>query len=238
MDKLSCLYCGGRVGFPYADQVAWCIDCGSLTCPTKAPPYEPDYHAYKFSFLRPKLPYLAIKAFQCGLTDGLTVCDIGCGAGHSLWFAKHLYGCTTIGYDIPAAEKHVKGCDRFFSNADKLVEAWRGKCDLVWCWHTIEHTDSPLALMVLMKSLLAPKGRIYLEMPLAEFVVEQGTRNLQRRCTMPEHRGLPSRQWITGAAVAMGLKIISAEPPKNPNWLYGSLRKTKTDLVVCMEHDA
>lgn len=234
-----CIYCDSSTVKLYCGMHE-CQVCGSLVCPDLPPPYAPDYHAYRFSFLRPKLWYLGIKAMRSGLMDinpGQVVCDIGCGAGHSLWWAKHLAAAVTVGYDIPAAFKSVRGCDFFYHDMEQLKIAWGGRVDLVWCWHTIEHADRPDDLIKLAARLLAPGGRLFLEFPEAGRMQRRfgiGA-ELLANSTFPEHRGLPSKEWVTSACKVWGLKVTACYPPKNPCWLYPFRRVVDVDVVVVAE---
>lgn len=237
-----CIYCDSTTESLWPG-IHECTVCGSLVSPDLPPPYEPGYHAYRFSFLRPKFWFLGIKAMRSGLMDLYpvgracgTVCDIGCGAGHSLWWARHLAGAVTVGYDLPAAFKSVRGCDFFYHDMETLKTAWGGKVDLVWCWHTLEHAARPDELIQLAARLLAPDGKLYLEFPEANRMQRKfGTgADLLHNSFFPEHRGLPSKEWVTSACKSHGLKVTACYPPKNPCYLYLG-RDRKTDLVVRAE---
>src|SRR5688572_11835504 len=113
-----CIYCQA-LAFYIDEGISRCPKCLSLVATESRPRYKAASHAYRFSFFRPKLYFLRAKALRSGLKEGQTVCDLGCGAGHSLWWAKRR-NCVTVGFDIPEACEHVRGCDMFFDNVTAL----------------------------------------------------------------------------------------------------------------------
>lgn len=236
----SCIYCHGetRVVHPKMFQ---CQDCGSYVAMEPQPDYGAGYHAYRF--WRPKLFYLGLKAWRSGgskLRAGDVVCDIGCGAGHALAFMSAAQGgLTTIGYDIPEAFRKVGNrMDFFYHNTVALTRAWANRCDLVWCWHTIEHTDRPEELIALAAALLKPGGQLYLEFPEANFMANKYRERLYENSTFPEHRGLPSEEWAIEACQRHGLSLRSTYSPRNPSWIYGKLVDDNADIVVhCRKPD-
>ena len=228
-----CIYCHGFARYIHGKMLE-CKECGSIIATEPAPPYKPDYHAYRFSYLRPKLYYLGLKAMRSGLKPFQTIADIGCGAGHALWWAK-FYDCETIGIDVEEARPHCRA-DNFYS-VDKLaLTDFRGQVDLVWCWHTIEHTDDPHSILALTAELLKPGGQFYLEFPCADYMKQKHdtAEKLYRHSTFPEHRGLPSEEWAVQACMRVGLSLVNCYPPRNPAWLYGKM-DDNTDMVVHCE---
>lgn len=230
VNDTHCIYCGEPTT-PLAEGVNECEYCESLVATENGYTYESNYHAYRFSWFRPKLPFLAIKALRSGLRRNLIVCDIGCGAGHSMLIAKW-FGCTTVGHDIKEAEPYVRGCHSFISNPELLRQVWRNACDLVWCWHTLEHTNEPRELLDLCFTLLAPGGEAWIEFPDAVATHASVDRDkLKQHCLFPEHRGLPSRTWALRELIEMGASAVTVQTPRNPCWLYGRLDK-KNDVVL------
>lgn len=225
---MNCIYCQ-KPTTPVVPGVNECPGCESLVSTEPAPKYEANYHAYRFSWFRPKLPYLAIKALRSGLRRGLTVCDIGCGAGHALAFAQW-FGCTTVGYDIPEAEPHVGGC-RFYHYARSLRHDYGGSCDLVWCWHALEHTEEATGCLRMCMDVLKPGGEAWIEFPDASAIRTSSNGDLKARCMFPEHRGIPSRTWALRTLINLGASVVTVQPPRNPTWLYGR-RDGKTDVVL------
>lgn len=218
----ACLYCWSELTDDGGTFLR-CRACASLTAKEPAPAYPDGYHAHRWSWLRPKLWYLGLKARACGLRRGLTVLDLGCGAGHALWWAKRM-GCRTHGWDELAVPR-VGTCDEF----NRIMPLASGCCDLVWCWHTLEHSDEPGWLLGCAAEALRKGGRFYLETPYLPFLMDAP--DWPANCLFPEHRGVPSAAWALGLCRELGLRHLASEHPNEGRWLYGWPRQLSVRLV-------
>ena len=222
VNSMKCLYCNSsqvetQVGF------LLCKQCRSLTCtdPLPANTYNPSYHAYRISWFRPKIYFLRAKSLACGLRKNITIADVGCGAGHALYWAKR-YGCKTVGYDISSAPNSA---DAFYSDLNEMVAKQNRACDVVWCWHTLEHTESPRELLKSTFEILKPGGKLYLECPEANMTLAAYPMpEIYKAASFPEHRGIPSTQWINQCSTEIGFKIEFDEVPLEGRWLYPMAR--------------
>jgi len=209
---MKCIYCNST---EFAQP---CYSCGSLNCYEPEIAYdENEYHAYKTSWFRPKIYFLGIKAFKCGLKRGIKVANIGCGAGYALYWAKKM-GCATVGWDIESARKTVKHADNFYSDLSKMSKKEVNSCDIVWCWHTIEHTNDPEKLLQAAYKILKPGGKLYLEFPDSGLILK--TENWIATCSFPEHRGVPSVKAMKNMMQKIGYKHMQIDKPKEGRWLY------------------
>lgn len=98
------------------------------------------------------------------------VLDVGCAAGYFLRVARDaghdVHGCEL---SAPIATEAIRalGADRVHTGLlDEAIAAkgWRpGSFDLVTAWDVIEHVPEPQPLLRLMRTLIAPGGKLLIE---------------------------------------------------------------------------
>lgn len=214
---MNCIYCGHSV--PLID--SFCDNCGSAVCGRPPIVYTANYHAYKLNFFRPKVWYLLRKGLTCGLLKSKVVADIGCGAGHALYWAN-LLGKTTIGWDVMGAPMNYAITDFTYDDLTKMTRSWWQQVDTVWCWHTLEHTEQPNIMLKAAVDILKPNtGTLYLEFPEAELTRKQYKEQWLSQAHFPEHRGLPSAKWVRETIAKLGGTGIREEIPTEGQWMYG-----------------
>ena len=107
---------------------------------------------------------------------GKQVVEIACGQGEFLRRLVNWPGGGVIGYGFDPAyrgpENSEHGNPRFFR------ARWAGDspgftADAVICRHLIEHLPSPLDFLNSLEPLLKENSRLYLEMPSAEWILDQ-----------------------------------------------------------------
>ena len=167
-----------------------CNDCGSYTCFEPPPKYELDYHAYRWSVFRPKFWLMWRKAWKCLPNKPSAVCDVGCGAQQALWWAR-IIGNYTVGWDIKGTPNNYVAHQFLTDSFGEFSQQYVRTFDVVWCWHTLEHSDNPIEFIDGLKQLLVNGGTLYLECPVAEY-----TEGNPEHFAFPEHRGVPSEKWI------------------------------------------
>lgn len=215
----ECRYCGSsKTRWKIVASLLECGRCGSFTCTEPPPKYTPEYHAYKRpSPMRPKYWLMRIKSKRCTPKSPghLTIADLGCGAGHALWWA-HRRGHRTVGWDVKTSPAPGNWVDVFDYDLNALTGRMGGKCDVVWCWHTLEHAENPAELVWACKRLLKPGGTAYVECPVAERIVDLPGDLWVNGC-FPEHRGIPSEKWMR---MAFPEKHTEYDYPSEGRWLY------------------
>lgn len=97
------------------------------------------------------------------------ICDFGCGSGGYLMKARSV-ASQVYGIELETAMCHnlrQQGitCFQSIDEAEKELE---GKLDVITLWHVLEHLEDPIEMLQRLERLLAPNGRIYIEVPNAE----------------------------------------------------------------------
>ena len=103
------------------------------------------------------------------LRHGIKVLEVGCGTGELLHLIKPLAKrCVGVELNTPFVEFMRKklGIEAFAEDINKLN--LKEKFDLVISISTLDHLSNPLQTLLSMKRLLAPKGKIYVEVPNME----------------------------------------------------------------------
>lgn len=96
-----------------------------------------------------------------------SVLDIGCGYGEILYCLKNKYGCQVMG--VEASGQAGEYGEKLFSIPiyKSTLEEFesKGKFDIIWCSHVLEHTVNPSTFLKKINSLLKSNGCLYLEVP-------------------------------------------------------------------------
>lgn len=220
--------------------VLQCSQCGSLfhdLAPSESIHYTPDYHAYApFRWCSPKTVLLAKKTIITRLLSHIacgTILDVGCGAGHVLRVCK-LLGLTPVGFDLPspATTNLRKESFTIYTDWHECHQYLESHCDLVICWHTLEHVPKPLLLIDDLVAMLKTGGILSLEVPDPELILKYCKRHpsqsLCHTACFPEHLLLPSRTEIIAQLEKRGLNIRRIYYPKDGAFysLYDRMIKT------------
>lgn len=115
--------------------------------------------------------------------EGLSVLDVGCGAGITL---RHLATLEPgrikryVGIDLEAKRldrryRNIHGIDVAFHNVD-LDDDWNvGTFDVVWCSEVIEHLMDDAGQIRKMRRAVMPGGMVMITTPCLDFVEHIGT---------------------------------------------------------------
>lgn len=186
--------------------------------------YPTTYHAYnRFHWLSPKTFLLGKRTVKACLYAGLkkgTLFDVGCGAGHVLKAGK-LLGYAASGFDLPgpaSAELEQQGFP-VFNDWETARKQLGGKCDIVTCWHTLEHVPSPVELLDHLTAVMKPGGILSLEVPDADLLLDHQRQHpekpLELVANFPEHINIPTRTWAAKALEQRGFKIERVYTPSD-----------------------
>lgn len=98
---------------------------------------------------------------------GKEVLDVGCGYGEILYWLKRKYQSRVTG--IEASSEASQYGSKIFSIPiyTALLEEFKskGKSDVIWCSHVLEHTSDPDAFLKKIRNLLKVRGYLYVEVP-------------------------------------------------------------------------
>jgi SAM-dependent methyltransferase len=98
---------------------------------------------------------------------GARVLEIGCRHGKTLSLMRERRGIVPFGVEPgerEAEEARRAGIDCFTGSLEEL-EPGEGRFDLVQWFHVLEHVQDPLAALLKLRSLLAPGGKLIVEVP-------------------------------------------------------------------------
>lgn len=161
------------------------------------------------------------------LPTGKRLLDIGCGAGFFLRVARKL-GATVEGVEpsVYGAEQTRKsGIKVFNGTLEEYVADGNAKhFDIVTANHVIEHVANPVETLSIMKTLLAPKGFIWIAVPNANYPISRKLRGYWHSTDLPYHLMQFSPRSIAMAGQLAGLKVLSQKTESIPSIVAGSLR--------------
>jgi len=100
------------------------------------------------------------------LTPDSRVLEVGCGAGELLSLVSpHVSKCVGVEMNSSFVEfiRSNLSLEAYAEDINRL--SLRGGFDLIICIATLDHLQNPLETLNTMKKLLAPSGKIYIEVP-------------------------------------------------------------------------
>jgi SAM-dependent methyltransferase len=147
------------------------------------------------------------------VTPKSRVIDIGCGAGELLFRLKPMVSrCVGVELNSRFVDfmRGTLGIEAYAGDVNRLE--FSEKFDLVLCIATLDHLPNPLKTLKTMKGLLAPGGRIYLEVPnideaLNLFLPETSRERYNRFFWHRAHLFYFSRETIEALFKKAGLQV-------------------------------
>lgn len=108
---------------------------------------------------------LAIIRRMVGPSAGLSILEVGCGAGHILRLFPYarLTGVDISSEALAAAERNLGGYDATLIHGD--VTGIDGSYDRVICSEVLEHVEDPNAMLATIARALAPGGLAVITVP-------------------------------------------------------------------------
>lgn len=126
-----------------------------------------------------------------------------------------------IGFDLPGpavTALRQQGVEMFDDWA-ACQAAHAGQCDLVTCWHALEHAPNPGAFLDLLTTMLKPGGMLSLEVPDPDLLLAhfrgQSVKTLAMVATFPEHILIASRSWTVAQLAQRGYVIRRVWAPRD-----------------------
>lgn len=102
---------------------------------------------------------------------GMRVLEVGCAEGFFLHRLEERLGVRLDLYGVELSEKYLEQAKKLLPKATILetpleqTEFAEVKFDLIVLRHVLEHLGSPIACLQKIRSILAPKGLVYIEVP-------------------------------------------------------------------------
>ena len=106
--------------------------------------------------------------------EGKTVLEVGCGDGAFLRALCRATGADGVGVDpscVPQVENRGPGTIRLI-RGEYPLRSESIAADLICCRHVLEHMPNPREFLETLENDLAPHGRILIEVPNAEHMLE------------------------------------------------------------------
>jgi SAM-dependent methyltransferase len=134
--------------------------------------YPPDYHAYEFSeerfgfvyTVRRKLESRRLLSACKGLDDNARIIDVGCGDGFHLGllhdFGKPSWTLEGIDLSDRAVEAGLRKGLKIHHGTVQELDLPKASYDLAFMIATIEHVDDPVGVLMAVRSLLKPGGKV------------------------------------------------------------------------------
>ncbi len=154
-----------------------CSNCGMVRLsprPTQAEfaiLYQPNLYTAPRRNLVRHLEGLILRervGFMRRHVTGRRVLDVGCGNGS---FIEHLarHGANDV-WGLEPFQQAPAGVSATLHSrirCESIADAGftEGSFDIITLWHVLEHLDQPLAALAKLAALLAPRGRLVLEVP-------------------------------------------------------------------------
>jgi 2-polyprenyl-3-methyl-5-hydroxy-6-metoxy-1,4-benzoquinol methylase len=141
------------------------------------------------------------------------VLDVGCGAGTFLAKVRQRFGAGVTGVDFKdlSEKPSLAGVD--FRCGLFHEQSFPGRCfDLITMWHFLEHDYDPLRTLQAARDLLAPEGRLLIEVPRLDSRSWKLYHERWPGLQAPRHKVLFTRHSLEAMVEAAGLEIVDYQP--------------------------
>jgi SAM-dependent methyltransferase len=147
------------------------------------------------------------------LDDTSSVLDVGCAVGTFLQKMRTRYGVHATGVDFADLSKNpaLNGVD-FRCGLFCEQDFGRTRFDLITMWHYLEHDYDPMRTLAYARDVLAPNGRIVIEVPRLDSTTFRLYRERWPGLQAPQHTVLFDRDHLLEAVSAAGLEVDAYLP--------------------------
>lgn len=147
------------------------------------------------------------------LRKGVRVLDIGCAVGSFLQMLRKKHEACVTGVDFKdlSANPLLEGVD-FRHGTLPAIEFGEQQFDLITMWHFLEHDYDPLGTLERAKKLLAPGGRVVIEVPKLDSRTFQLYRDRWPGLQAPQHTVIFDMQRLRALCEKSGLHVVDHLP--------------------------
>lgn len=147
------------------------------------------------------------------LNAGSTVLDIGCGAGGFLEAVQHGTGAHVTGVDFVDLSSRPALRTVDFRHGPFTEQSFDDRrFDLVTMWHFLEHDYDPRRSLVVARDLLAPDGRLIVEVPRLDSLSFRLFGNRWPGVQAPQHTALFDKVSLLAMVERAGLEVVDYLP--------------------------
>lgn len=147
------------------------------------------------------------------LRPGVTVLDVGCGAGTFLLRLREQHGADITGVDFKDLSGRP-GFDAIDFRCGLFYEQDFGgrRFDLITMWHFLEHDYEPLRTLRTARDLLGADGRLVIEVPRLDSVTFRLFRGRWPGLQAPQHTALYTKKTLLALVERAGLEVVDYLP--------------------------
>jgi len=144
---------------------------------------------------------------------GLRVLDLGCAVGSFLQSVRKQWGAEVTGVDFKDLRGHplLEGVD-FRHGTLPEIDFEGERFDLVTMWHFLEHDYDPLGTLRRSRELLAPGGRVVIEVPRLDSKTFRLYGDRWPGLQAPQHTCLFDFRTLRAICETSGLSIVDHLP--------------------------
>ena len=147
------------------------------------------------------------------LNERSTVLDVGCAVGTFLQKMRARHGSQVTGVDFKDLRAHpsLSGVD-FRCGLFYEQDFGADRFDLITMWHFLEHDYDPMATLRTARGLLAPNGRLVIEVPRLDSMTFRLFGDRWPGLQAPQHSILFDKARLIAAVDAAGLDVVEYLP--------------------------
>ncbi len=143
------------------------------------------------------------------LNSDRKILDIGCGSGSFLSMATKLHGVNASGIDLKDLSSLPWMHELDFRSGTLASQDFEPRSfDLITMWHFLEHDYDPVETLAKARDLLAPQGRLIIEVPNLDSLSFNLYRNRWPGLQAPQHTLLLDMKTLPALVSRAGFKVV------------------------------